>query len=304
VSDLTQLLDTEFFQIGLRFGVLALIVGWALVLILRTRVRILHIGGILIAAGVSATLVALDEGFIREIFGLALIAAGAGLARALKAPEWVIPLAAVPGAAWIAFTTNATNFLWVRIALLVLIPVCGYLITDFENRYRKMGLGMIFYTLAALGVFVAVPDTEWARVLIAVAVPVVFLAWPHVRVSLGVEGAYVATAVLILVSGQGGEPRPASIVGSIACLGLLVLEPIAFAMSPSIVAITTAMRQNWAGAVLASVPQFVVVALCSRVAAAFTSELPAFITVVVVYMATLAIGFWADPARTATGERS
>jgi hypothetical protein len=93
-------------------------------------------------------------------------------------------------------------------------------------------------------------------------------------------------------------------VGSIACLGLLVLEPIAFAMSPSIVAITTAMRQNWAGAVLASVPQFVVVALCSRVAAAFTSELPAFITVVVVYMATLAIGFWADPARTATGERS
>ena len=35
-----------------------------------------------------------------------------------------------------------------------------------------------------------------------------------------------------------------------------------------------------------------------------TTEGMLFITVVVVYMATLAIGFWADPARTATGERS
>lgn len=254
-------------------------------------------------AAVSAALVTLDEGFVREILGLGLIVGGAGLARVLMAPAWVIPVAVVPGALWIAVTTSATEFVWVRVAIVVLVPVCGYLITDFEMRYRRMGLGMIFYGLAALGVFVAVPDTEWARVLTAAAIPVVFIAWPRVGISLGVEGAYVATAVLILVSAQGGEPRPASIVGSIACLGLLVLEPIAFAMSPSIVALTTSMRQNWAGAALASLPQFVVVALCSRVAARFTTELPAFITVVVVYIATLAVGFWADPARTVEHQR-
>lgn len=303
MSDLTQLLDTEFFQVGLRFGVLALLVGGILVLVLRTRVPILPIGGLLVGAAVSASMVVLDEGFVREILGLGLIVGGAALARALKGPAWVIPASVIPGAAWIAATTSATNLVWVRVAIVVLVPVCGYLITDFEMRYRRMGLGVIFYGLAALGVFVAVPDTEWARVLIAGAVPVVFLAWPRVGISLGTEGAYVAIAVLILVSAQGGEPRPASIVGSIACLGLLVLEPIAFAMSPSIVALTTSMRQNWAGAALASLPQFVVVALCSRVAARFTGELPAFITVVIVYIATLAVGFWADPARTADHQR-
>lgn len=303
MSDLTQLLDTEFFQVGLRFGVLALAIGGALVLILRATVPILPVGGLLVGAAVSAALVTLDEGFVREILGLGLIVGGAGLARVLMAPAWVIPVAVVPGALWIAVTTSATEFVWVRVAIVVLVPVCGYLITDFEMRYRRMGLGMIFYGLAALGVFVAVPDTEWARVLTAAAIPVVFIAWPRVGISLGVEGAYVATAVLILVSAQGGEPRPASIVGSIACLGLLVLEPIAFAMSPSIVALTTSMRQNWAGAALASLPQFVVVALCSRVAARFTTELPAFITVVVVYIATLAVGFWADPARTVEHQR-
>ena len=300
MSDVIALLDTDYFQVGLRFGLGALALGWALALLLRKRGRHLPIAGVLISAATMATLIMLDEPVATEFGALGLILVGALVPRLARLPGWTVPLAVMPGSIWLALSTSTTELVWVRIAIAVLVPLGGYLISDFEERYENLGLGVVFYALACLGVFVAVPDTEWARVLIATAVPVTFLAWPRVVASLGTEGSYLAVAVLILVSAHGGGQRPASIVGSIACLGLLFLEPLAIYMSPSIVGITNSLRQNWAGAVIASLPQFVVVALCSRVAARFTREIPAFVVVVLVYMATLAVGFWADPGRTTT----
>ncbi len=290
MSDVIDLLDTDFFQIGLRFGLAALAVGWGLVFALRGAKRPLAIGGILISAGTIAALHVLGESINAELLAFGLILVGAGVARALKAPDWALPLVVLPGALWLAIGTSVTDLVWVRAAMVVLIPVGGFLITDFEKRYDGMGLGVIFFGLAALGVFVAVPDTEWARVLITVAVPVTFLSWPSVAASLGVEGAYLSVATLMVVTAHGGGPRPASIVGGIACLGLLLLEPIAIAWNPSVVKFTTLLKRNWARAVLTSLPQFVVVALCSRVAARFTREVPALVVVVLVYGVTLAVG--------------
>jgi len=299
VSDVIALFDTDFFQVGLRFGLGALALGWAVALVTRKRRRHLPIAGLLITAATVATLLVLDEPMTPELLALGLILVGALIPRVARAPGWVVPLAVIPGAVWLSIGTTVTDLVWVRIAIVILVPLGGFLISDFEERYENLGLGVIFFGLACLGVFVAVPDTEWARVLIATAIPVTFLAWPRVAASLGAEGSYLAVATLILVAAHGGGQRPASIVGSIACLGLLLLEPLAIYMSPSIVGLTKAVRQNWAGAVLASLPQFVVVALCSRVAARLTREIPAFVVVVLVFMATLAVGFWADPGRTA-----
>jgi hypothetical protein len=297
VSDVIQLLDTDFFQTGLRFGVAALALALILSLIMRRSGRPTPVGGILIGVASLASLVALDEDVSVEMLAFGLILVGAFAARILRSRDWIAPLAVLPGAIWLAIGTTVTDYLWIRIIIVLLVPLGGFLINDFEKRYERMGLGVVFYALACLGVFVAVPDTEWARVLIAVAVPITFAAWPRVGISIGSEGAYLAVALLIIVTAHGGGERPASMVGSIASLGLLLIEPLAIYLSPSVVGLTTSMRQNWAGAVVASLPQFAVVALCSRVAARFTHELPAFIIVVIVYVATLAVGLWADPGR-------
>lgn len=290
MSDLIDLLDTDFFQVGLRFGLAALVLGWIAVVIGQRTRRPVPVAGVLITFATFTALVALGEEVTPDLVGLGLMVVGVVLARLLRATDWLVALAAVPGALWIAIGTSSTNLLWVRIAIVVVVPVAGFLTSDFEKRYEGIGLGVVFYTLAALGVFVAVPDTEWARTLVAVAVPIAFLSWPKAAASLGAEGSYLAVTTLILVAAHGGEGRPASIVGGVACLGLLVLEPIAMAMASEVVKLSSLFRRNWAGVVLAALPQFVIVALCSRVAARFTRELPALIAVVVVYVVALVVG--------------
>lgn len=289
VSDLIELFETSYFQVGLRFGLLALGVGWLLVVLARRR-GVLPIVGLLIAGSTFTALFVLEVQVGIETISILVVVLGVALARGLKAPDLLVPLGALPGSVWLALSTEVTDLVWVRVAMALLIPVAGYLTSDFERRYAGMGLGVIFFALASLGVFVAVPDTEWSRVLIAVAVPVTFLAWPKAVATLGVEGSYAAIATFLVVTSQGGGARPASIVGGFACLGLLLMEPLTMAFRPEVVRIIGWIKRNWAGAVLASLPQFVVVALCSRVAARFTNELPALIVVAAVYGATIAVG--------------
>lgn len=302
MSDLIELLETSFFQVGIWVGLSCLVLGWLLILAVRRR-QPLPVAGVLIGGGTLLALWILEEPIGTEIWAVIVILLGTLTARLVRGPAWVTPVAALPGAVWLAMGTDITELGWVRLSIVVLVPVVGYLIDDFEKRYSSFGLGVIFFVLAILGVFFAVPDTEWARTLVAVAVPVTFLAWPMVGASLGTEGSYVAVAVFLIVTSQGGGPRPASIVGGIAGLGLLLIEPVLIVVRPSVIRLTTWLKRNWVGAVLAAIPQFVLVAICSRVAARFTSVIPAIAVVIAVYVAVIAVGLSAvarDPEDTTT----
>ncbi len=293
MSDLIDLLDTTYFQSGLRFGLIGLGVGLLITLALR-RPRPLPIGGLLIFAAVVAAFWRLEEFGRGPVQAIGLILVGVVAVRLFKGSDLLVAAGSIPGSVWLAVSTEVTDLTWVRVVVAILIPVGGYLINDFEKRHAGLGLGVIFFSLAVLGVFLAVPDTEWALVLIAVTTPITFLAWPRPRVSLGVEGAYMSLAVFILITAQGGGPRPASIVGGLACLGLLLIEPVLLFFQPRIVRLTSWPRRDWKGAVVASVPQVVVVAICSRIAARFTNELPALIVVVLAYAVTVVIAVTAS----------
>jgi hypothetical protein len=299
MSDLIGLLVTDHFVAGFRAGLIALGLGWLIVLVLRGREKPIPLVGILIAGSTVAALYALGEAMTPELVGLGLILGGVLLARVLKAPGAIAAVAAIPGAVWLGVATTATELTWVRVAIVILVPLGGYLISDFEQRYEGVGLGAVFFALAALGVFVSVPDTEWPRALIATSVPLTLLAWPRVAMGFGREGGYLGVAVLMLAAANGGGPRPASIVGSFACLGLLLLEPVAIVINPALLKITTWFKHDWAGAIIASIPQFIVVALCSRVAARFTNEIPALAVVALVYVATYAVASSAVTRRSA-----
>jgi hypothetical protein len=159
----------------------------------------------------------------------------------------------------------------------------GYAITDFETRHDRMGLGVIFFALTTVGVFAAVPDTEEALIVMAASLPITLLAWPKVAASMGAEGSYLAVAMLLWVTVAGGQGRPPSIIGSAACLGLLLLEPVLFALRPRVAVLWSGLRRNWFGAMVATLPQLVVVILCSRVAARFNTELPTILVVAAVF---------------------
>jgi hypothetical protein len=295
VSDVIALLDTPYFIIGVRLGLLGLALGWGLRLATGRTKPPLPIAGLLIGVAMVVTLVLVDDSVVAELPGLALIVLASGVASILKAPLWVHPLVVAPGAIWVAFATPVTELFWARLLMILVITVGGFLITDFERRHAGLGLGPIFYALAVFGVFAAVPDTEWAVAMVAVTIPIAFLAWPRVAASLGTEGAYLAVAVFMWVIVQGGAARPPSIVGSAACLGLLVLEPLVIALRPSAVALTTWVNRNALGAVVASLPQVFVVVLSSRVAARFTAHLPTVVVIVVVYAIVLIAGLRAGP---------
>lgn len=287
MADVLALFESGYFTTGLRFGVLALALGWALRFATGRFRPPMPIAGGLIATASVAGLYVMGEPLAPAVPALATIVLGVLIVRVTHAPAWVQILAAVPGAVWMAFGNPVTELMWVRVLMAVLIPVGGFLINDFETRYERLGLGVVFYTLAALGTFAAVPDTEQALVLIAAALPVTLLAWPKVAVSLGAEGSFVAVAVLLWVAAAGGGGRPPSIAGSAACLGLLLLEPLIFRIRPGLSALVNRVRQNWLGAIVASLPQLALVLICSRIAARFSVMLPALAIILVGYLLTL-----------------
>jgi len=292
VSDLLALFETGFFTTGLRLGVLALALGWAVRFATGRYRPAMPIAGLLIAIATIGGLYLVAEPLGPAVPALAAIAFGVLIVRLTRAPAWVQILAAVPGSVWLGFGATVTDLTWVRVLMAVLIPVGGFLINDFETRNQRLGLGVIYFTLAVLGTFAAVPDTEQALVLMAVAMPITLLAWPKVAVSLGTEGSFVAVGVLLWVAAAGGGGRPPSIAGSAACLGLLLLEPIIFRLHPGTANLVNRVKQNWLGAVVASIPQFMLVVICSRIAARFDNMLPAIVIILVGYLLAILSGVY------------
>lgn len=294
MSDVIALFVTDYFLIGVRFGLLAVGVGWGLRWVFSKETRPLPLVGLFIAVGTLLTLQMVEGALDRAIIpSIVTMAVGVGAAQLLGAPRRIYPLSAFPGALLLAIGTTVTEFTWVRVMFALLIPVAGYLLTDFELRHEGLGLGVIYFNLAILGVFGAIPDTEWAVAIVAVAFPLTFLGWPKVAASIGPMGGYLAVAVLLWVAAHGGDPRPASIIGSAACLGLLLLEPIIIAINPRAMRVSRWVRHNWLGALVASIPQFMLILICSRVAARFTNPFPALVVVAFAYGAVLVVGLQA-----------
>jgi hypothetical protein len=292
VSDLLALLETPFFRSGLRLGIVALGTGWALRFVVGRYRPPLPIFGLFLTVVTVAGLYLTAEPLGPMVPALGIIVVAVLIVRLLKAPRWAQPIAALPGAVWLAFWAPVTEFLWVRILMALLVPIAGFLIGEFERRHDRMGLGVIFFTLAVLGMFAAVPDTEQALIISAAAATLTLLAWPKVAASVGVEGAYAAVAIFLWVAAAGGVSRPPSIVGSAACLGFLLLEPLIVALRPKVMQLISGMRRNWLGAVLASIPQFVLVVICSRIAARFSVMLPAVLIIAAAYALAVGAGLY------------
>jgi hypothetical protein len=115
----------------------------------------------------------------------------------------------------------------VRVAIVVAAVIGGAATADFDRRWRRPSLGCGLVAITAFGIYVTIPDTEAALCILAPVAAVAVVAWPGGIVRLGSGGAFAAVGVLAWVTAFGGVGRDGSIVGGLACLGLLVAEPLA-----------------------------------------------------------------------------
>jgi hypothetical protein len=142
--------------------------------------------------------------------------AGLALAGAASAGFAVTGVAVRPAMAW---------------PLLALATVAvAAVLADFDRRWRPLGLVPSLLAVTAAGIWATVPDVEAALVLAGASVPMVLLGWPgplagRSAAGLGVAGSVAVAAVLVWTVAGGGGARPGSVVGGLACLGLLAVEP-------------------------------------------------------------------------------
>jgi hypothetical protein len=107
----------------------------------------------------------------------------------------------------------------------------GALLADFD-RHRRDGLAWPLWAVSVAGVWATVPDVESAVVLLGAAVAPALLGWPSPLartgpVALGVAGSLASAGLLVWVVATDGAARPGSMVGGLACLGVLAVEPLA-----------------------------------------------------------------------------
>jgi hypothetical protein len=91
--------------------------------------------------------------------------------------------------------------------------------------WRELRYAMLCLSMA--GIFLTVPDTENVILLVGILVPTTLFVWPLNRIGsetpANAAGLGAVVAWVICLAGQG---RPASILVSLGCLGLLMIVPL------------------------------------------------------------------------------
>lgn len=206
---------------GLGAGALATAALLGIVLVARDRRN----GGPLPLAGAAIVVAALwaiaqDRALPTDLVVGTL---GVGAACALSGRRWS-PWAGLALTAPFAYVLarDISTTTWIQVAALLGATVGAAAVARTEQAWGEDAVTPALLAITAAGVFAAVPDTEEAAALLGAAVPVLLLGWPLRLVTLGRAGAGAATALLVWVIAVGGRGRPPSIVGALACLGLLL----------------------------------------------------------------------------------
>jgi hypothetical protein len=221
-----DLASASQFHVGLILG--AILTGGTLLAVLDRRPRpFLSVGGLFIAVGFGVGVAITSVLPVGVALGLLLLAAAGYGAERISRRAIAAPLLALPGAVVLATTDLGSRPSWVALVAVLAIVLASPLVSDFDRRYANAGWPLGMYAISVVGVYFTVPDTERALVLLGVVVPIVFLGWPVSFASLGPGGSYAACGVLVWVSAFESRGRESAFIGALACLGLLIVEPMA-----------------------------------------------------------------------------
>jgi hypothetical protein len=221
------------FATGIAVGVAAAAIAIALRAATPRRPAPLPVGGILVSSG---ALVAI--GHFRPVPTAVLIAVlGVAVTSALTslgplARPWVA-LCSLPFAWLLAFHGGLVELTWLRVAVIAAICLGAPLAGWCDDTWAATAPGLALFALSAAGVYLCAPDTEEIRALLGVAMVLALLGWPVRRARLGRSGAAAAIATFAWIAALDVRGRPASIIGALLCLGLLVAAPLGRTLLPA-----------------------------------------------------------------------
>lgn len=232
LDEVQGVLERSGFATGFFVGSLALAAG---VLVLfawprSSRAPVVPMAGLLLVG--AAALALNDQMHLPNglLLGLALLALAGALAGATERlhlpPAPAVAVLAVPGA-WLVSNAAGVDETWPRLLVVATIALGGALVAAADSDYRHLGLGPVLVLVSMAGAYSTVPDTERAVIVFGAAVPLAVLGWPWPLASLGRSGASAAVGLLAWVAVTDGSARAGSTVGAIACLGVLLIEPVA-----------------------------------------------------------------------------
>jgi len=266
-------LVTGEFRTGLAFGIAATAAGVVVARTVGRRHRPVPIAGVVFVAGALAAMARRATVTSHLVGGLVLLvlagipADGRGPLRRVR---FLVggPLAVAGG--WLVATSGVVSVPWIRVTVAGTAVLGGLLVADFDRRYAPRCWTGPLLAVTIAGVYVTVPDTNEALVLFGAALALLVLGFPLREARMGTAGSLAGVGLLAWVIGIDGFGRQSAIVGSVACLGLLVLEPLAARVSRR--APLTTLPSGSAGTIVAAALQFAAVAFAARVAGARQPE--------------------------------
>ena len=263
---------TEF-TTGARAGLVALAVTIVIGLVwwrARPGAAPLPLAGLAVTA---AAVYALRETTLlpdRAVLGIGLLALAGLVVDVLRLSMVHLLVAAIPGAFVLDSAPLPFDARWARVLMFVTIVVGGTALASFDRRWARHGLGAPLVALWAAGAYMTLPDTEAALAVLGAALVVAAGAWPLRLASIGACGALPIAGLLAWTSRFGGSGRPSSIVGAVACIGLLAVEPATRALrgfrSGPLDVIARPGHGRWSTLPIAAAVQLVLVFVAARVA--------------------------------------
>src|SRR5262245_13773596 len=213
VHGVERLVDDNAFWVALALAIVGDGVVWV-----RARLGRAEPGPAVVA--IVATLVGLriaDRFAVALVVGLVLLLGGEWLGR--RTPWWTRAFWLLPGALVVASSLPDAWPFWMRVVTTATAAVGGTLAVATSLATPR--LAPLLFAVAAVGLYYCVPDTEAPAAIVgALGVGCVFVLEPRLRAALG---AAALTGLFAWVTAYGGVGRPGSVVGGVACLGVLLL---------------------------------------------------------------------------------
>ena len=163
------------------------------------------------------------------------------------------------GALLVAFASPVPA--WARVAVAVTSSLGAVAAAETDRRWQHEAIGPALLLVAAIGIFCAVPDTAESGALMGAAMAAAALGWPLRVARLGGGWAAAVVALSAWAVAVGGRGRPLSVLGGLACLGLLVAWPMGRRIARDL-----RLPARAAVPALVIIAQLGVVAVASRVA--------------------------------------
>ena len=284
LSTLRDLLTRTEFQTGIVAGTVALALlavlavarapGWA------------RPWGLAAAAATLVGVQLVDNRRLGLVSGVALMAIGGaiiGPASRLNAPGrshrfrpagWAVIAA---GALLIPLRGQVEQDDWFFVATPIVAIGVGWALRTWPRSAHAREIGPLF-AVTVFAVWTTVPETDLARLLLGVSLPMALATIPPISAQLTTAGSFALAGVFAWIPALGGESRPASIIGAWACIGMIAIIPLADALWPARPSIGTATLFLF---------HAVLVLIAARVIGLWTWAFPAIIAAAALYAGTL-----------------